>query len=138
MGKPVVEWLDSEAVASKEERLFPVIPDCEREHSAQMLNAVRAIFFVQVNYCFGVTVSRVAMPASLQILSQLQVVVNLAVEDDRERMIFVTDGLVAGREVDDAEAAHPQSDRAIQKKSVIVGASILDYPAHRTQNCQIC
>ena len=49
-------------------------------------------------------------PARSQALAQLAVVVDLAVEDDRDRAVLVEDRLVAGGEVDDAQALDPEAD----------------------------
>ena len=43
--------------------------------------------------------------------AQLAVVVDLAVEDDHDRAVLVEDRLVAGREVDDAQALDAEPDR---------------------------
>jgi len=72
-----------------------------------MLDASFAILFEEVDDRFRVAVGAVLMAFGDQGLAQGAVVVDFAVEDDPERAIFVGDGLVAGFEVDDAEAAQP-------------------------------
>ena len=49
-------------------------------------------------------------PAALELGAQLAEVVDLAVEDDADRAVLVEDRLVAARQVDDRQAAHPQGD----------------------------
>ena len=52
-------------------------------------------------------------PRASQLLAQLLEVVDLAVEDDDDRSILVEDRLVAGHEIDDAQALDPEPDVAI-------------------------
>ena len=55
-----------------------------------------------MNECFGVALCGQAMTALLQIGAQLEVIVNLAVEDDMDGAVFVGDGLMTAGEIDDA------------------------------------
>jgi hypothetical protein len=50
------------------------------------------------------------MASRLKILPQILVIVNFTIENDPNTPVFVTEGLVTGLDVDDAEAAHGQSD----------------------------
>ena len=63
------------------------------------------MLFVGVEDGLGVGTGPVAMPGLLERRPQLGVVVNLAVEGDPKRAGFVTDGLVAALDVDDAQPA---------------------------------
>ena len=49
-------------------------------------------------------------PRCLELGAQLDVVEDLAVEDDPDRAVFVVDRLLAAREVDDAQARVRQPD----------------------------
>jgi len=48
--------------------------------------------------------------AERQSLAQVAVVVKLAVEDDRDVLGFVPEGLAAAGEVNDAQPAHPKGE----------------------------
>src|SRR5690606_37607893 len=78
----VVEWLDADAIARKEQRLAARVPDCEREHTAQMLHALFAVLLVEPHDNFRVARSPKAVPARDELLSQRLEVVYLAVEAD--------------------------------------------------------
>src|SRR6266850_5020065 len=68
-------------VPRKKEFLGSLIPDCKRKHSAQMLRAVGAITIIGVDDRFGIAVGVEGMAEFLQLLPQLQIVVDLAIED---------------------------------------------------------
>jgi hypothetical protein len=86
-----------------------------------------------MNNRFGVALSPIAVAASLQILAQFPVIVDFAVENDPNGFVFIADGLMTGLNVDDAEAPHRQSDIVLDKKTVIVGATMDDLPVHGDQ-----
>jgi len=51
-----------------------------------------------------------AVAAKRQALAQIAIVVQLAVEDDRDVLGFVPEGLVAAGQIDNAQPAHPQCE----------------------------
>ena len=59
-----------------------------------------------------------------------RVVVDLAVEDDRDRAVLVEDRLVAGREVDDAQALDAEGDVAALEDAAGVRPAVLERRAH--------
>ena len=63
------------------------------------------------------------------------VVVDLAVEDQPERVVLVGHRLVAGGEVDDAETAEPEADGVVRGdvEAVGVGAAVGDGGGHGAQ-----
>src|SRR5258705_6469069 len=74
------------------------------------------------------------MPPSDQVGSELPVVVDLAIEDDPDAAVLVADGLVAAREVDDAEAAHPHAEGTGQVASSAVRAAVDQDVGHPLQD----
>ena len=70
------------------------------------------------------------MPARKEIPPQLSVVVNLAVEDDPYRFIFICHGLMAGIQVDDAQTAHADGAALFYAIACIVGTPVPDLIAH--------
>src|SRR6267154_5714420 len=102
----------------------------ESEHAAQLLNALRPILFIKMNNDFGIGMSEAAMAAGLQLRAQLGKVIDLAVVDNPNGLIFVEDRLVPARQVDDAEPAHAQSDASLHKHSLVVGPTMHDGFAH--------
>ena len=84
-----------------------------------------------MNNGFGVAFGAVAMATGLQIFAQFLVVVNFAVENDPKRLVFIGDRLVTGLNVDDAEAAHGQSDVLLDKETGVIGPAVGELPVHR-------
>jgi hypothetical protein len=69
-----------------------------------------------------------------ELLTQSEMVVDLAVEHNPQRAIFVRNRLMAARHIDDAEPPHADSCRAIRIKSFVVGSPMGDYAAHFAQS----
>jgi len=78
----------------------------------------------------GVAVSAVA--AALKFRTELREVVNLAVEYDCYRAVLVKDRLMSAGKIDDAEAAHAESHRALRVDALIVGSAMHYSVAHGT------
>ena len=65
-----------------------------------------------------------------QLAAQLVVVVDLPVEDDDLRSVFAENGLAPAREVDDAEAPHPEAHPPCEEQALVVRAAVADRRAH--------
>src|SRR5260370_4758484 len=74
------------------------------------------------------------MPAVDQALAEIVMVVDLAVEHDRRRFIFVENRLVATRHVDDAQAAKREARNIVDKQTAVVRAAVDDRFAHSLEN----
>src|SRR5215813_11764262 len=59
--KPIIEGLDTQAVASDKQIPIAPVPNREGKHSAQMLNAILTIFFVKMDDGFGIALAAIAM-----------------------------------------------------------------------------
>jgi hypothetical protein len=70
------------------------------------------------------------MAAGDQIGAQFPVVVDFSVEDHPNRPVFVTHGLVAGTQIDDAEPAHADGATAFDMEPLVIGAAMADLVAH--------
>src|SRR5450631_2979697 len=83
-----------------------------------------------MNDSFRVAMGRVTMASRDELFAQGGVVVDFSVEDDPEGAIFVADGLVAGRQIDDAEAPHAQAHGTVRVHALIVGSAVHHRLAH--------
>src|ERR1700739_1568957 len=108
-----MQRLLAEAISSQEQRAVPGIIYGKGEHAAQSLYAIATEFFVEVDNGFGIRVGAKDVAAGAKFVAQLNEVINFPVVDDPDSFIFIGDGLVPGREVDNAKSAHAQPDRAI-------------------------
>src|SRR5207237_4412392 len=65
-----------------------------------------------------------------ELLTQGEMVINFAIEDDRQGTAFVRDRLMSGGEVDDAQPSHADGYRAVAMEAVIVRPTMGHNPAH--------
>ena len=126
----VVEGLDPESVAREEEGAIVFIPDGEGKHAAQFLGAVGAVFFVGVEDDFSIGVRFEAVAFAAKLFSEDEVVVDFAVEYDPAGVVFICDGLVATRDINDAKSSVSESDGAFDVEAFIVGPAVCDQGGH--------
>src|SRR4026209_1640904 len=98
----VIQRLDPEAVAPQEQLLASHIPNREREHAAEVIDEMLAVILVEMDQAFGIRAGAEHVAAAFECVTQLSVVVDLAVEDDPDAAIFIRDRLAPGVETDDA------------------------------------
>ena len=60
-----------------------------------MSRQLTAVFFVKMNYNFGVGRGFETVPASFEAVAQLPVIVNFTIEDDLDAAIFIAQRLRA-------------------------------------------
>jgi hypothetical protein len=116
----VVQRLDADAVARQHQSLPAGIPKAEREHTVQPLHAIRTPLCIGFQDNFGIAARFEAVSFLLELLPELRVVVDGAVEHERVA-VGVIDHRLAGffRQVDDRQPTVTQTNRAID---VIAGA----------------
>ena len=125
-----MERLDTDAIARDEETPRPRVPDGQPEHASKPAHRRRAPLFVGMHDRFGVGGGIEAMACRFQLATKLAKVVDLPVEDDPHRLVFVVDRLMAGREVDDTQAAHAERHAITHQHTFIVGTTMADHVAH--------
>ncbi len=72
-------------------------------------------------------------PCAFELGAQLGEVVDLAVEDGPDRLVFVRQRLIAGGEIDDAQPAMAEADALADVEAVGVGTAMGDDRHHRRQ-----
>src|SRR4051812_4607128 len=73
------------------------------------------------------------MAAGAQARLKVAKVVDLAVEDDVDGPVFISDGLVATRDVNDAEPAHADRHTICDAIPTVIGAAVANGIAHCAQ-----
>src|SRR5689334_19713243 len=68
-----------------------------------------------------------------QRLPELDEIVDLSIEHQRERPVFVKERLVAAGDVDDAQPPHSEADALAQKKTGVVRPAMAESAGHRLQ-----
>src|SRR5207237_9810060 len=129
----IIEGLDSQPVTRDEEAARVAIPNCESKHPAQMLNAVAAVLFIQMDNRFSIALRAITVAPRLELRAQFAVIIDFAVIDDPQALILVADGLMPSAHIDNAEAPHCQADVALDKKAVVVRAAVHDLSVDLSQ-----
>ena len=105
-----MEGLLPDPVAREHQALAGSIPECDREHAAELGRELGSVLLVDVRDDRGVTGARHLMAALGEAPPDVLEVVQLAVEDADDVTGLVERRLVAGREVDDLQA--PMTEHA--------------------------
>ncbi len=100
----IEQRLHAEPVAREKQGLLWLVPKCKGEHAAKALDARLAPGFPGVHDDFRVTAGAEHVAQRRQFRDQLAVVVDLAVENDDDRAVFVEQRLLACGQVDDRES----------------------------------
>jgi hypothetical protein len=77
------------------------------------------------------------MAARDELLAQGEMVVDLAVEHDPQRAVFVRNRLMPARDIDNAEPAHADARRAVGIEAFVVGPAMGDDAAHFAQSGRV-
>jgi hypothetical protein len=126
----VVKRLLPETIAREQKLAAPGIPDGERKHPEETRYASLASIFVEMNRHFGIAVRAKPVTARDEVLPQLAIIVDLAIQNHRDGFIFVRDGLMTGVKVNDAQAAYTEGARTIDVISFIVGPTVTNLVTH--------
>ena len=71
-----------------------------------MLNAIITVLFVGMNDSLCVTLRAKVMTTFHQFFLKLTIVIDFAIEDDQDTLIFVENGLMTTSQVNNSEATH--------------------------------
>src|SRR5437899_2496671 len=108
----IVQRLFAEAIACQQQTLAVFIPQPESKHSPKMVNTIRTVVLIEVHDHLSVTVCIELVTASFQLVSEFGEIVDFAIENDPDAAIFVVDGLMPGRQIDNAKPPHAQTHAA--------------------------
>src|SRR5258708_35143606 len=108
--------------------MFAQIKQGKGKHAAQFVKQVFAPLFPAVNKNFGIGFGLEAVSGENQTLTQFAIVVKLSVEDHRDVMGFIPDGLMPARQINDAEAAHSEGEAGdagvLDEEAFVIGAAV--------------
>src|SRR5436190_15559662 len=126
--------LFAHAIACEKKRSIILIPDRESEHPAQQFQKVSTVLVVEMNDGFGIGFCIELVAALFKVVSQLAVVIYLAVKNDPLSLVGVVDRLFAAGEVNDRQPSHGESNVLIDVKSVFVRPAVNDSMVHRFED----
>src|SRR5580704_16029791 len=84
--------------------------------------------------CFRITLSSIAVSLLFEGLSQLPVVVDLAVEYNPDGIVLIGHGLVTGAQINDAQPTHCEAYVPIQVKTLVIGPTMHNLSVHCLQS----
>ena len=120
----VEQRFDAEAVAGEEQGFAVAVPEGEGEHAAEAVDAAFAPGLPGVDDDFGVAAGVEDVAQRLQFRDEFLIVVDFAVEDDADALVFVVQRLLAGGQVDDRQAAVAEPDAGFDMQAAFVGAAM--------------
>src|SRR5262249_12796754 len=126
----VMKRFDSDSVSGRKQRSLPPIPYRKCKHPAQTCYTALTVLFVEMDYYFSVAQCSERVSEQDHLRPQLSVVVDLAVEYNPNRSVFVADRLMSGVQVDDRESSHSKRGAPIDVEAFVVRTAMLDHPAH--------
>src|SRR5437667_8574602 len=126
----VEERLLSHAIASQEKRFRAFIPNRKRKHPAQVLWTIGSPLVVGVNDSFSIAVGIELVAELFELLAQLAIVVDLAVENNPCRAVLIMNRLLSVGEIDNREASHRQSDAVAEIEPVVVRTTMMNRFVH--------
>jgi hypothetical protein len=104
--------------------LGPIV-DRECEHAVEAPQPVDAFCGVDLQHALRVRVrERLDAEPGAELVTQFDVVVDLAVDHRREFAAGADDRLVATRQVDDRQARVHEPDRTVQRDAEVIGAAM--------------
>src|SRR5207237_2718153 len=86
---------------------------------------------------FRVRLGLEAVPASKQLLTQFDVIVDLTVEDDPDGAVLVAQRLVPTAQVDDRQTAHGHAERTLDVYPFVVGPAMRDERRHSVEESAV-
>jgi hypothetical protein len=95
-----------------------------------MLECALSPLLVRMDDGLGIARGVEDVAGGFELGPQLLVVVDLTVEDEPHGSVFVVDRLLAGRQIDDAQPAHPETDAGFHVDPFVVGTAMPDDVAH--------
>ena len=101
---------DAEGIAQEVEGARVAVPDGDHELAVEHPGHAGAVLLVEVQQDLDLGVGAKDVALGGKGCAQLEVVVDLAVEDDGDGLVLVEDRLLAGGDVDDGEPPRPEGN----------------------------
>jgi hypothetical protein len=133
-----IERLDAEPVAREHDAAAVALPDREREHAAEALDAARAPGMPGLENDFGVAAGEEAVAAGFQLPAQFAEIIDAAVERDREPERGVAHRLLRGGvEIENAQPAMRKGDVRLREKPGCVGPARFQLVGHLLMRSEV-
>src|ERR1700704_3693917 len=97
----IKQRLHTKTIAIQKKALLAFVPESYGKHSVELVRERNSVLCVSMNDGLGVAGSPEAIAQGLEILAQLDVVKDLAVENHLHRAVLIRHGLVTTAQVND-------------------------------------
>jgi hypothetical protein len=132
-----VEGTHAERIAGQCQRSRRRVPQRERPLAVEAAERLVAPLLVGMDDDLGITLRVEAVAVRAQLLAHLDVVEDLAVEDDPDRPVLVGERLLPGAQIDDRQARVPERGALIAVHPEFVGAAMAERADHGRQPVEI-
>jgi len=129
----IEQGADARAIAGQHQATFRLVPQGDGELTVQVFDEVVAVLLVKMDDDLRVRTGVEAVTQRLELLTQLDIVEDLSIEDYLDGAILVVDGLITPLQVDDAQPRMGQTSMLIVIVAVAVGAPVVQTGDHGLQ-----
>ena len=119
-----IKRLLAERIARQHQGAVAPVPKGDREHAAQAGKAIHAPLLIGMHDDLGVARRREAVAEAKELVSELDIIVDLAVIDGRNRSILIMDRLMPAVQIDDRKPPMADHHALILKDALIVRAAM--------------
>ena len=136
MSRPIriVERLLPSRVSCENHSVLARVPDCNREHAIESIEALDAPLLVGAQHDLAIGLAHKPMPFIFELRPERPKVVDLSIEDRLHRRIGAGHGHPASfTQIDDRESPVPEPDGALEPKTCIVRSTVHERVAHALQ-----
>src|ERR1044072_592554 len=134
----VIERLLADAIACDEELASAGIPDGKSKHSAEMLKAKRTVLLISMYDRFGFRMRFELMAARFKLAVQFTMVVDLAVEDDRDLAVASGHRLTSALKINDRQPPHANRDLLLDDSPLLSRAAMANHVTHPAKHVVGC
>ena len=106
--RPPEQRADAEGIPQEMDGACVAVPDGDRELAVQHAGHAGAVLLIEVQQDLDLGVGGKDMALGGEGCAQLAVIINLAIEDDGNRLVLVEDRLLAGCHIDDGQTPCPE------------------------------
>ena len=120
-----MQWLDAKPIPGHEQAVTPTVVHHEGKHAAQVVHTILAPVLPGTDDGFGVAFGAEDVAMAPQFVHQLKIVVDLAIEDERHRLVVIEDRLLTRRNIDDRKASVAEANARLQVQITLVRTAVV-------------
>jgi hypothetical protein len=129
----IVKRLDTDSVAREHELLSRTVPDCYRKVTFNVIYDINSLLFIEMDDRLAISFGSVDVTPLDQSLSKIQMVVDLAIENNPMRIVAAVHWLVTGcGKIDDGKPSETEATSLLIKEEIagVVWTTMRHFIAH--------